>query len=257
MDKHKIKIALGLLFGTLLVAASIVAWIHIQSVKDSKTPQTYYLGDPNWTGYVGVTVTYDKEPVDVTLLSPDGTAYGFPKNFFGKTRNADVYEHDEENKQITVLVDTDTPGAWNVMFPRLSNTRIHYSFVTRLSPTLYLHGGNQIITEDDKHYLSFMAVMDAKETDTCRYTVQLDQNQYSRIIATGDVPYNKQVKIEIQPPPERYDGTEYVIKLSVSAPPKSESDPNARPRTAHTSFKVLLNPGETATDDKSSVAIEL
>ena len=112
--KLAIIIALYILIGSSIVALFLM---KMQSFTINDNMEMYSLGQLDRPGYVGIELYYDKEPVDIHLISPDERLVY--KQF------ADIYLVDEETKKITFLTDTDKVGLWKVEF----NKKFQYSIL--------------------------------------------------------------------------------------------------------------------------------
>ena len=90
-SKIKWLIAITIILNISLVA---ICLILMKSQHYNDLPQTYKLGKAEQSGYIGVELTYDKEPVDIELISPTGKRFG--------KQHTNVYNIDTNKKQMTV-----------------------------------------------------------------------------------------------------------------------------------------------------------
>ncbi|MBO5435361.1 hypothetical protein J6A31_06055 [bacterium] len=168
----------------------------------------YSLGETSVFGYVGAKIIYDKEPIDVVLKNSNGDEYD--------AESADVYEHNADEKTITILVDTDEMCKWFVQFNKKTNSSISYAFVNKMSPTLYIMN-TKIITEDGKNYVTFAPVQKTN-LSACRYTISLKSNSRDLKLNTGDAEMNKTAMIEFNPPLDAYNNEIFTVTVKLVTP---------------------------------------
>ena len=195
----------------------------MQESETNNEMREYSLGQLDQPGYVGVELCYDKEPVDIQLISPQDKVV-YPKF-------ADKYIVDEENKKVTILADSDTIGLWKIKFNNKSNTDIKYKFLQEPSPILHV---SDLMLYEDGHdtYICFTPFCQEKEelaTDTdairirnktdeeilnkCQYSMLAYGDGYSIPLADDVVDLNKPIMLKLELPDRMYDGAKYRIRV--------------------------------------------
>lgn len=213
MSKVKILLILAIVLNIILI---ILYGITKFDENNNQIKQTYKLGDVTEYGYVGVELTYDKEPVDIELITPSGE-HIYP-------RYADFYSIDETNRVITLLYDTDELGEYQIAFNVKSNTSINYTFINEPSPTLRM-SDLRIVKIDNYYYIEFTPYMALDEDDdtTCKYTVTLYNVNKSFVIDSGSVNLNETAYVIFNPNPAAYTGDMYDIRVSCQLNDNSQS----------------------------------
>lgn len=190
--------------------------------------QDYSLGTLTQYGYIGIELSYDKEPVDITLLSPSGQK--LTKEYF------DVYEVDELNHRMTALIDSNNLGQWQVALNKKSNTTVKYSFITGESPTLYLT--NVKLTEiNGLPYVTFLPIMSKDGNDECKYAITMSGKSKFFALDNGTVTLNEQAYILIEPDKNSYTENKYTIRVAVQSMDMQQS--------THYDVTVILQPDDT------------
>lgn len=190
----------------LIILIVIVLLFILKMTNTNNSTKIYKLGTLSEYGYMGIDLSYDKEPVDITLISPTGKKFD--------ESNCDVYTVDKNNKRITALIDTKEIGQWDVMFDKKFNRAIRYSPVTEASPTLYLTDVK--FTEiNKKQYISFIPIMSDKNNTDCKYSITMSNNKKSFDMGSGKAKLNEPSYIEISPNKNAYDETNYTVQITV------------------------------------------
>lgn len=216
MKSNKIVIVILII---VVLMASLAGLLYFTSKEkaNSEQMQTFALGEATMPGYIGAEVYYDVEPVDVALTSPDGIVY---------TRDyASVYTIDPDTKTITILVDSDDLGNWQLTTNTLSNSSVKFKFVNTTSPTLYLTNTSITQEADGRFYIKFCPVMTVTDDESVNYNIVLNGMNYSCPLTdgTGVTRLNDTSYILLNPPENAYDGREYTIRLAVQLPDGSQS----------------------------------
>lgn len=210
-SKIKWLIAITIILNISLVA---ICLILMKSQHYNDLPQTYKLGKAEQSGYIGVELTYDKEPVDIELISPTGKRFG--------KQHTNVYNIDTNKKQMTVLCDTTELGEWTISFNKKTNKHISYVFINKPSPTLNITDVN-IVKIKDYYYVKFTPVMETGTIVTCKYSITLTSTQHSFTLDDGNVKLNETAYILFNPNPLAYNGELYDIKIALQTQDEKQS----------------------------------
>ena len=187
------------------------------SRTDRFQDHTYILGKLTQYGYVGATVTYDNEPVSITLISPSGKTY--------TKSSATIYEIDPKKKTVTTMVDTTELGIWQIGLNQKTNRTIKYTFIHKPSLTIHLEHVEIIDIEGDP-YVCFTPIMSTSQTNICSYNILIKNQHRAYIIDSGTVPLNKKAYVLIAPDKPAFNGETYQLQLSVNSmldPPTTDS----------------------------------
>lgn len=202
--KIKVLLFLAISLNVILLTLYFVSKLD---TNDNNTKQTYKLGEASQYGYVGVKLTYDKEPVEIEIITPSGT-HVYPKY-------ADVYYIDENTKTMVLLKDTDELGEYQVTFNVKSNENINYSFVNEPSPTLRI-SELRLVKIDKYYYVEFTPYMRLNETDdkNCKYSITLYNSNKSFVIDVGETAINETAYVLFNPSTHAYTGESYDIRVA-------------------------------------------
>lgn len=223
----KDSIRLGIIIAIYsLISICIVLMFFAKMKETSKNNEmhTYSLGQLDQPGYVGVELYYDKEPVNIRLISPkEKTIY---------SEFAQVYSIDKDNKIMTFLFDSSDVGLWKLEFNNKSNDKISYKFIQGPSPII--HVSDLMVYEDGNDtYICFTPFCEEKEelatdTDAIRYNKNLSEEeilnkcQYSMLAYSDDfslplddaiIDLNKPVMLKLELPDNMYNGKTYRIRV--------------------------------------------
>ena len=176
--------------------------------KKDNTSHIYELGIYTGYGYTGAEIHYDREPVDVTLITPSGKKL--------KPQYADIYEIDYDTKTITIMEDSNESGLWTIELNKKSNIQVTYSFITKPSDTLYIKNA-EITDINGEQYLTFTPVMSTGYTKICQYSVTLSNSKHSFAVANGNALLNKTSYVKIIPQNAAMNGETYDLRLAVKA----------------------------------------
>ena len=212
IKKTNLLIALIIFINAII----FLLWLYQFNGKFSiNAKQEYILGTIDEYCCVGLKLSYNKEPAEITIVSPSRRKYS--KNY------CDVYEIDESKKIITALIDTKEIGQWSVIINKKSNKSIQYEFVTAASPSLYL--SNVKLTEiDGLPYLTFLPTMHAENETKCKYAISMRSDKKSFVLSNGDTPLNEQAYILIEPSKHAYTGDKYTIRLAIQSMDNEQSE---------------------------------
>ena len=229
-DKHEKLpvpiIGIAMCIGVLLVL-SVVAFISIFSYKHKRNYMNkYVIGTVTNCGYVGVKLTYDKEPIDLALFDSVGNKYTkLSKNAF--------YEVNETEKTITLLADSDKIGIWSAEFNTKSNKNITYKLIQTPSETLYIQNPHIIQKDNGNYYLSFSTTLDTdiKETAVCNLTINKSSFSYG-IEKSEEIVLNAETEIPLQFPDHTFTNEDYELRINIST---------LSGKTTNTEISVHLN----------------
>ena len=208
-DKTLISVIALLALITTLIAC--ILWAG-SSTPASKDPTLHYaLGEATIKGYVGADVYYDKEPVDVSIKANDGSVYD--------SSNADVYKIDTDRKCVTILMDTGDLGKWTIGYNLKSNNDVHFSFVNKLSSTLYLDRPQLVHNTDNHYYVEFQPIKFVNDmNEDIKYMIDIksttDETRQERI-SDGYVKYNELAYALFEPSILAYNGDTYNVIVTL------------------------------------------
>ena len=225
-DKTLISIAALLALVALLVA--FILWAQTSTPTDKDPTLHYALGEAAIKGYVGADVYYDKEPVDVSIKADNGSVYD--------SSNADVYEIDKDRKCITILMDTGDLGKWTIGYNLKSNNNVHFSFINKLSSTLYIDTPQLVHNTDGHYYVEFQPIKFVNDlNEDIKYMIDIkstaDETREERI-SDGYVKYNELAYVLFEPSILAYNGDTYDVIVTLT------SNDN---QTVTSSFKLKLS----------------
>lgn len=225
-------IGLAVCVGSLLTLG-IVILIILQSYTSSKNAmQSYIVGEATKSGYIGIKITYDKEPVDVILCDPTGRKY------LPESRDA-YYKVNEDEKTVVLLADSNKLGIWSAQFNTKSNKKIDYCMIETPSETLYVTEPSIYIGDDGQYYLKFTTTISETEETTAKCNMTLNKSAFSYGLKSADILLNEEAHVLLQFPDHVFTNEDYRLKINIS----TESN-----QTALAEVKVHLN----AREDKPS-----
>ena len=201
-------IGLAVCIGSLIVFGIVALMIMISYTSDKNAMQSYIVGEATKKGYIGVKITYDKEPVDVILCDPEGHKY--------RTDSQNVYyEIKDDEKTVVLLADSDVLGTWSVQFNTKSNKNINYCMIETPSETLYISDPSICIGEDGQYYLKMTTVLADGET-TARCNMTLNKSAFSYGLKSSDIELNKEAYVLLQFPDHVFTDEDYHLKINIS-----------------------------------------
>ena len=225
-------IGLAVCVGSLLTLG-VVILIILQSYASSKnTMQSYIVGEATKSGYIGIKITYDKEPVDVILYDPTGRKY------LPESKNA-YYKVNEDEKTVVLLADSDKLGIWSAQFNTKSNKKIDYCMIETPSKTPYITEPSIYIGDDGQYYLKFTTTISETKETTAKCNITLNKLAFAYGLKSADIMLNEEAHVLLQFPDHVFTNEDYRLKIKIS----TESN-----QTASTEVKVHLN----AREDKPS-----
>lgn len=138
---------------------------------------------------------YDKEPIELYMVGPDGTEYG--------SRNADSYVTDADDRKITMELYASDLGEWNVKYNRLTNKKISFSIKQEYAEKLFLTDmafSKGKVTGN--YYLEFVPVYkDGSDTEQkvhCSVTIErIPGNENAGMVYEGEVGINKKCRLQL------------------------------------------------------------
>lgn len=199
-----VAVCIGILLMLGIIAISTVS----QQRADDKKMHTYVLGEADSCGYIGVKITYDIEPVDVILYSPDGQKYT-PEGM-----NA-YYKVDHVAHTVVLLADSDKLGIWTADFNTKSNTKIDYCLVQTPSDTLYMNQPILYIGDDGSYHVKFNTSISRENHETARCSVMLERTGFSYCISDVTINLNEEVDIPLTFPDHVFTDQDHTMKVHV------------------------------------------
>ena len=196
--------------GILLMFCIIAASTILKQRADDKKMHAYILGRADSCGYIGVKITYDIEPVDVILYSPDGQKY-IPggKNVY--------YKVDHKAHTVLLLADSNRLGIWTANFNTKSNTKIDYCLVQTPSKTLYIDQPILYIGNDGSYHIKFNTSISRENHEKARCSVMLEKTDFSYCLNETTIDLNKETDIPLTFPDHVFTDQDYTINVSVFA----------------------------------------
>lgn len=176
------------------------------TTSSKNTPTIYHLGEITQPGYVGVKVTYDKEPVDIVLISPDDKTIS--KNLMSE------YNINDKKHIIYAYYDTDKLGEWHVSLNQKRNKFVQYEFLQQPSNTIHIQDINIKEIHGVPH-VEFTPLMSTKYSTKCNYSIIIENDHRSFSLDSGEVKLNKKAYITINPPDIAFNDEAYVLTLNV------------------------------------------
>ena len=244
-DKIKLPfpvIGLAVCVGSLLTLG-VVILIILQSYTSSKNVmQPYIVGEATKSGYIGIKITYDKEPVDVILCDPTGRKY-MPESM------DTYYKVNENEKTVVLLADSDKLGIWSAQFNTKSNKKIDYCMIETPSKTLYVTEPSIYIGDDGQYYLKFKTTISETEETTAKCNMTLNKSAFSYGLKSADIPLNEEAHVLLQFPDHVFTNEDYRLKININ----TESN-----QMALAEVKVHLNAREDkpSEENKETVSTE-
>ena len=226
MTSKHIKNIMMLLCGIIvLLIIMFIHSLHINIVNN--TPSEYALGEITSPGWVGVKVVYDKEPVDIMLLSPTGKRIS--KQFMDK------YFVDDVKHVIYAYYDTEELGTWKLSINKKHNRSVQYTFLE--GPSDKIHVIDVKITElNGLPYVEFTPIMDDNSNSKCMYSIIIENDKHSFSLKSGKVKLNKKAYVLINPSDAAFNNETYLLKLNVISITDDEKD-----RTSdHAQVEIVL-----------------
>lgn len=256
MAKNDKPISFGMIYGAICAGILIISGVIVlnsiyQQHRSDKQMHAYVLGEATSCGYIGVKITYDIEPVDVILYSPDG------QKFAPDTMASNVqYNVDEKHHTVTLLADSDKLGIWSAEFNTKKNKKIDYCLIQTPSDTLYMTPAVLYTGNDGAYHVKFSTSMSAKEHDTARCSMILEKTSFSYCISDTTINLNEETDIPITFPDHVFTDEDYTLKVSVyvkgaPTPAKSLIEIHIDSRTIES-----IEDTETETDEESEEKTE-
>ena len=244
-DKIKLPfpvIGLAVCVGSLLTLGVVILIILQSYISSKNAMQPYIVGEATKSGYIGIKITYDKEPVDVILCDPDGRKY------MPEAMNT-YYKVNEDEKTVVLLADSDKLGIWSAQFNTKSNKKIDYCMIETPSKTLYVTEPSIYIGDDGQYYLKFKTTISETEETTAKCNMTLNKSAFSYGLKSADIPLNEEAHVLLQFPDHVFTNEDYRLKINIS----TESN-----QMALTEVKVHLNAREDkpSKENKETVSTE-
>lgn len=210
--------------GVLLVLGLVAVWSVLSDHTKKNNMNRYVLGEATDCGYIGIRLTYDKEPVDVKISDPYGRTYSVHLDDA-------LYELNENEKTIILLADSDKLGTWSAEFNTKSNKNIQYSMVQTPSETLYIVSPTVYQSENGNYYLKFTATLyDAEET-TADCNLTLSKSSFSYGMEKTEISLNQETNLLLSFPDHAFTDENYKLRINLDTDSK----------TANTEVQIHLN----------------
>lgn len=138
---------------------------------------------------------YDKEPMELYMVGPDGTEYD--------SKSADSYVTNADEKKITMRLYAPDLGKWNVKYNRLTNKKISFSIKQEYAEKLFL---TDMVFSKGKvtgnYYLEFVPVYkDGSDTDQkvhCSVTIErIPGKENAGMVYEGEISINKKCRLQL------------------------------------------------------------
>lgn len=229
----------------VIVAAAVVLVITVifhmsSSAADGKKMNSYVLGKASQAGYIGIEITYDKEPVDVVLYDPSQNKYlpGMSEKTY--------YHIDEEKHTVTLLADSDNLGIWSAEFNTKSNKNLEYGMVETPSETLYVTKPVIYIGDDGQYYMKFTATLSGSDETVAKCNMTLNKSNFSYGLKPAEITLNKEDHVLLEFPEHVFTDEDYRLRVNIATESK---------KTANTSVDIHLNarrvPDESAVNNET------
>lgn len=234
-DNRQNPMRMFLLVIAVIVAAAVVLGItvvfHIsRSAADGKKMNSYVLGKASQAGYIGIEVTYDKEPVDIVLYDPS------QKKYLPEMSEKIYYNIDEEKHTVTFLADSDNLGVWSAEFNTKSNKNLEYCLVETPSETLYVTKPVIYIGDDGQYYMKFMTTLSDSDETAAKCNMTLNKSNFSYGLKPAEITLNEEAHVLLEFPEHVFTDEDYKLRVNIATESK---------KTANTSVDIHLNARRT------------
>ena len=214
-----------------VVMLGITVMFHIsKSTADGRKMNSYVLGKASQAGYIGIEITYDKEPVDIVLYDPSQNKY------LPEMSEKTYYRIDEEKHTVTLLADSDNLGIWSAEFNTKSNKNLEYCMVETPSGTLYVTKPVIYIGDDGQYYMKFTTTLSGSDETSAKCNMTLNKSNFSYGLKPAEITLNEEAHVLLEFPEHVFTDEDYRLRVNIATESK---------KTANTSVDIHLNARRT------------
>lgn len=203
-------VTLAIIIGTTLVLGITMVIMNMMTTRTLNHMNIYQLGEAKTCGYIGIKITYDMEPVDIILYDPDGNEYT-------KDARSALYEVDEKNKAVSLLIDSDKLGQWSAKFNTKSNKKLDYCMMETPSDTPYMSTPYIHIGDDGQYYLTLTVSVSETEAEpeTVQCSLTLSKTSFSYNLGIVDIPANEETDVLLNFPDHVFTDEDYRLQINI------------------------------------------